>query len=116
MKKLTIQLLSITLLFGLIGCISDNNYTEYNAEQDITLRVVQTTNTRGISRPIPDGERLEFVSGDLFMVNDQDVIIRHFSIVSGTALTATTVGITNLLAGVTIESVPSSIARVVISD
>ena len=120
-NKITTKLLIITLLFGLTGCLSDNDLNRYDAdvEQDITFRVLQTMNTRGISSPIPDGTPLEFVNGDLYLVTATGVIIRHFRIVSGNGepCNATnTIGRNYLTRtqGVTIQSVPGSVTRVVI--
>ena len=114
--------LTIVLAFALSGCLSNNELIEeYEAEREISFRVVQTMSTRGVSRPIPDGEPLEFNTGNLYLVNAQGVILRHFRIGTGVAYgepcnTTNTIGRAELMraAGVTIESVPSSVTRVVI--
>ena len=118
MKKSNILFyLTIVFAFALSGCISGNYLIEHETEQDISFRVVQTMGTRGVSRPIPDGEPLEFVHGDLYLVTSAGVIMRHFRIIPGDMPLNTnnnTVGRNLLTIGVTIESVPSSITHVVI--
>ena len=116
--------LTIVLAFALSGCLSNNELIEeYEVEREISFRVVQTMSTRsldgGVSRPIPDGEPLQFNTGYLYLVNAQGIIMRHFRIGAayGEPCNITnTIGRTQLMrtSGVTIESVPGSVTRVVI--
>ena len=93
-------LLATLLLFSLNGCIGEtctlpNTPVVEDVDKTILLRITQSPPvTRGVSRPIPDGELLEFNHGDLYLVNSIGVVVRHFQItpISGAA--------TNLAAGI----------------
>ena len=52
---------------------------------DTETRSLSEAETRGISRPIPGGELLEFNRGDLYLVSEQGIILDHFRLVRNEA-------------------------------
>ena len=87
-KNFTKSLLLLTALaLSLTGCISDSilpdpplDETE-GGDKSILLRITQQApTTRGVSRPIRNGELLEFNSGNLYLVNSIGIVVRHFII------------------------------------
>jgi hypothetical protein len=123
MKKFLNLIPLIALTFALSACIPNSDDIQRSDYKTISLQVLQQLETRGISRPIPDGEPLRFVHGDLYLVTATGIIIRHFRINPGNGLlvlpttsgTPGSVGVQRLMDdGITIESVPGSITRAVI--
>ena len=88
MKKLFNQapvLLTVAIILGLTGCISDNPYDPRNGEDAaIFLQIAQPATSRAVSNPIAtDGlTAAPFLTGDLYLATQQGVIIEHFSIVA----------------------------------
>ena len=79
---------AIALALALSSCISENilpNPVEEKGYKTVSLHITQAskeTETRGISRPVCNGELLEFNSGDLYLYNAATgQIIRHFRII-----------------------------------
>ena len=86
-KIFTKSLLLLTALtLSLSSCVSESILPEpppiiEGGYTTISLRITQQApTTRGVSRPIPNGELLEFNSGDLYLVNALGIVVRHFSI------------------------------------
>ena len=133
MKKLFL-LCAIVLVSFSTSCVSEScldnpdNDTRNYEEIAISLRIVQQPETRGVSRPICDGELLEFNTGDLYLVTATGTIMRHYAIVAANpAITELTdanrtarIIHRNLLGdgrgsgGVTLTAVPSSVTRIII--
>lgn len=93
-------LLATTLILGFSSCQGDNTLTENpnkDVDKTILVRITQSPPvTRGVSRPIPDGELLEFNRGDLYLVNSIGIVVRHFQITSGATPTNLEEGIINI--------------------
>ena len=129
MKKLFL-LCAIVLVASLTSCISDshldNNGTPTYDNIALTLRIVQQSDTRGVSRPIPDDEQLILRTGDLFLVNAAGTIIQHYAIVDGATATCFDTRIINRTdlgdgtgsdvntSGITLPAVPGNVTEVVI--
>ena len=129
-------LILATLALSLSSCLSENIYDdnsrrpveETDGYRTISLRIEDAATaaaTRGITRPIPDGEQVRFNDGIIYMVNSAGVIVRHFVVVDDddySILPAEAIltdganiyrGDLTRAAGVNIESVPGSIVEVV---
>ena len=52
------------------------------ADSDSATRLLSEAETRGISRPVCNGELLGFGTGDLYFVNAAGIVVRHFRIVN----------------------------------
>ena len=114
-------LTTLALLLTLSGCVGDNIlYPDYDGEdRTVSLRFATTeTTTRGVSRPVCDGEPVQFNGGDLYLVRSTGIIYRHFQVVPVGDPAATNIanGIINfacLNTGVTMD-VPGNVNRVVL--
>lgn len=112
-----------TALF-LASCVSESifpDYPSYNGEErTVSILLSPTATTRGVSRPVCDGERVQLNHGMLYLTTTAGVIVRHFQItprlVSGTDtdLENHMINIACLEAGKNIEAVSGNIRRVVI--
>ena len=109
------------LILGLSGCVSEfciPRDPDYNGERAVSLRIVQSTNTRGISRPVCDREPLVLNTGHIYLVTATGAIMHHFEIVATAAEanfpTGNRILRADLDAGVTIHSVPGNVREVVI--
>ena len=101
-KFLTHSLLRVTALTLILSsCLSENILSDPPLDEtgggnkSILLRITQQApTTRGVSRPIPNGELLEFHSGNLYLVNSIGIVVRHFIVTpaGGTASTFETGG------------------------
>ena len=103
----------------LSSCVSENILPEIEppisgtGERSVSLRIVDSPNTRiAASRPICDGEPVQFNGGDLYLITAAGVISRHYTI--GDAATADICIVELKEDGVDIESVPGNVTRVVI--
>ena len=129
MTKIRLIINALLLIF-LISCVSDSNFidnpNEGYEEKAISLRIVQSpAATRNLdeSRPICDGEYLQFNTGDLFLINALGNIVQRWHIVAcdGTSATETNIdpavrriNRNDLDVGVPLPSVPASVREVVI--
>ena len=120
-------LFTTALLFSFSSCTGENlvpalpDAPEYKT---ISLHITQQQpTTRGVSRPIPNGELLEFNSGDLYLVSEQGLVIRHFRLERGAATVNGVINIDNEIGDfdntgrietLTIENVPGHVRRVYI--
>ena len=78
----SIVIASALALF-LSSCISENMLPTPYAEgyKTLSLHITQQPPyTRGESRPIPDGELLQFNTGNLYLVDAQGLVVRQYSI------------------------------------
>ena len=120
MKKLFNQapvLLTVAIILGLTGCLTDNPYDPRNEGDVVTISLQiappATSGTRAISGTITPGTVLPFLSGDLYLATPTGVIVEHFTISSApnnfntggrninlAALTGGTVTIPNVSPGV----------------
>lgn len=90
MTKNTALLLFLATILFLASCVSDNclfpehrEPGESDGDRNVSVRLVPSTvsaATRGVSRPICDGEPVQLNHGMLYLVSSQGVIIRHFPI------------------------------------
>ena len=116
-------LTTLALLLTLGSCVSENMYIpmpDDGAERTVSLRLATAeATTRGVNRPVCDGEPVRFTRGMLYLVTSTGVIDRHFQVtpIGGTATDITTGGNTINMAclntGVPIEGVPGNVNRVV---
>ena len=87
MKKIFSKsiLTAMALVLFLSSCVSEICLPPIPVEVDyktISLRLAPPPVTRGESRPINNGELVEFNSGDLYLVNATGTVIEHFRIIS----------------------------------
>ena len=71
--------LTLSLQRNLAESITPNDYDDDN-DRNVSICIVQT-NTRGVS-VIPDGTPLRFNIGNLYLINNDGIIIRHYQIVA----------------------------------
>ena len=89
----TLFLMTIALALSLSSCISEvcilgNGHQPADGERIVSLRIVDTpeddAGTRN-TRPIPDGERVTFETGNIYLVTPDGTIGRRFEIVASGA-------------------------------
>ena len=94
-----IFLTAIVITLSLTGCLSGGILPDDDSDvvgyKTISLHITQSPSavrslseeaeTRGVSRPIPAGELLEFNRGDLYLVSAEGVVIEHFRLVRNEA-------------------------------
>ena len=127
-------LLAFALLFSLTSCISEKCILPDpapvdGAERTVSLRLASpTATTRGVSRPICDGELVQFNQGKLYLVSEAGFIVRYFIITRRGTGNPTVLDIVNGMTmggtiniacledvnGVDIGSVPGNVRRVVL--
>ena len=124
--------LATALFFSFASCVSENCLLPEptpadGAERAVSLRLAQpTATTRGVSRPICDGEPVQFNQGTLYLVNLTGAIVRHFTILDRDAplpapltvvngiTTGGSIRIDQLEDGKDIGLVPGNVTRVVL--
>jgi hypothetical protein len=130
MKKTFTNSILISALFLVVGffggCIADTEIidTPSDADRAVSLRMIDSPETRGTSPQIPNNTAVVFNTGHLYLVNSWGHILRHYAIVvSGGTIdanrTVTSSGIINRAdlahaEGVTIASVPGQATDVIV--
>ena len=118
-------LLATAFLLPLASCLTNSDIEptpdpiDDGERQTVSLQLLREgTATRGVSRPICDGEQVQFNNGMLYLVSDAGLIVRYFHITgsggAATNLANRIINIACLEAGKDIDLVPGIISRVVI--
>ena len=105
-----------TILVGLSSCNNDDipniDTSEYKT---LSLRVSHDIATRGISESVTEGTPVVFNTGDLFLVNSDGVIVRHYNIVDRTSPTIDgNINRADFDSQVTIDNIPGQVVEVVV--
>ena len=110
-----VALIAIVLMLSVNSCTDTAIFSEKSDEKKVILLHIKTSNTRGISHPIPNAEEVKFRTGDLYLVTSEGVIIRHFSIVeTNENLPANAIYRGDFNSIVALPSVPGSVTEAVI--